>query len=249
MSLLRVQLARPGVREEGPGAFDHPVILHGRPTFSSVLMAYADRTLARTSDVAAEDLRNARLDRGGCDRIARAQMRLRGRRWIVDGRSGITADEIVRGVRRHRKDNRTSVALVDYVQLVKRRPGLSAHDALTEIITVLADAAKHDGMAYVVASQLNRQLESRQDKRPQLVDLRESGSLEERAKCVIGLYRGSVYGGPVKGVDWDPDWEGRDRPPGDDEYTAQIQLCVLKNSNGRTGTLFAKWNGPTTRIE
>lgn len=44
--------------------------------------AYADRTLARTSDVPAEDLRNARLDRGGYDRIVRVQMPLRGRRWI-----------------------------------------------------------------------------------------------------------------------------------------------------------------------
>jgi replicative DNA helicase len=140
---------------------------------------------------------------------------------------------------------------VDYVQLVKhplRKPRLSTHEALGEIITTLADAAKHDGIAYVVMSQLNRDIERRQDKRPQLSDLRESGSLEERAKCVIGLYRGSMYGDAIKGIDWDPKWEGHDYSPGAEEHAAQVQLLVLKNSNGRTGTVFAHWNGPTTTI-
>jgi len=53
-----------------------------------------------------------------------------------------------------------------------------------------------------VMSQLNRDIERRQDKRPQLSNLRESGSLEERAKCVIGLPRLDV-GDPIKGIDWE----------------------------------------------
>jgi replicative DNA helicase len=213
--------------------------------------SYADRTISRMSEVPSEKLRNTELSVGDCAQITRAQIKIRGRRWIVDGRSGITADEIVRSVRRHRKQNETRVALVDYVQLVKhadRRPRASTHEALTEIVTTLADAAKHDGIAYVVMSQLNREIEKRQDKRPQLSDLRESGSLEERAKCVVGVYRGSVYGDPVRGVDWDPGWEGRNYAPAANEHAAQVQLCVMKNSNGRTGTVFAHWSGPTTTV-
>jgi replicative DNA helicase len=120
----------------------------------------------------------------------------------------------VRSVRRHRRANATNVVIVDYVQLVQRpHPRMSAHEALSEIVTTLADAAKQDRMAYVVMSQLNRGLEQRNDKRPQLSDLRESGSLEERAKCVIGLYRGSYYGAPTKGIDYDPSWEGHAHEP------------------------------------
>lgn len=215
--------------------------------------AYADRAISRGSEVPAERLRNAELVTADYLPISRTQARLRGRRWLVDSRSGIDAGEIVRSVRRHRKQNQTRVVLVDYVQLVKhpqRKPRLSTHEALSEIVTTFADAAKHDGMAYVVMSQLNRELERRQDKRPVLSDLRESGSLEERAKCVVGVYRGSVYGAPVDGVDWCKDWgPGRDRPPSDEEHAATAQLLVLKNSNGRTGTVFARWHGPTTRIE
>jgi len=210
--------------------------------------AYADRALSRTSEVPANDMRNSNLNSGQIHDITKAISKLRGRRWLVDGRSGITAEEIVRSVRRHRRSNGTCVVIVDYVQLVKRPPRMSPHEALSEIITTLADAAKQDRLAYVVMSQLNRQIESRQDKRPQLSDLRESGSLEERAKCVIGLYRGAVYGKPVKGIDFDSDWEGHSYPPDEAEHEAQVQLHVLKNSNGRTGHVWAHWNGPTTRM-
>lgn len=211
--------------------------------------SYADRTLSRSSSVPAESLRNAELNPGQMDSLVRTFAGLRGRRWIVDGRSGITGDEIVRSARRHARTNKTKVVLVDYVQLVSKQRGsrLSRHEELTEIVTTLADAAKHDGMAYVVGCQLNRQLESRADKRPQLSDLRESGSLEERAKCVVALYRGSVYGAPVRGVDWDSDWgPGRDSEPTEYDFKGTVQLLVLKNSNGRTGSVFCHWVGETT---
>ena len=116
-------------------------------------------------------------------------------------------------------------------------------------MTTLANAAKHDGMAYVIGCQLNRQLESRTDKRPQLADLRESGSLEERAKCVVALYRGSMYGAPVEGVDWGRGWgPGYDYAPSEEIFKSTVQLLVLKNSNGRTGAVFANWRGETTCI-
>jgi replicative DNA helicase len=210
--------------------------------------SYSDRTLSRVSQVPAESMRNADLSVKQCGDITMTMHKLKGRRWIVDGRSGITAEEIVRSVRRHRRQNATNVVIVDYVQLVKRPSRMSPHEALSEIVTTLADAAKQDRLAYVVMSQLNRQIEQRQDKRPQLSDLRESGSLEERSKCVIGLYRGVYYGEPTKGIDYDPKWQGHAYQPEGDEWASMAQLCVLKNSNGRTGTVWCTWNGPTTRI-
>jgi hypothetical protein len=123
---------------------------------------------------------------------------------------------------------------------------VTTHEAITEIVTTFADAAKHDGLAYVAMSQLNREIEKRDDRRPQMSDLRESGSLEERAKCIVGLYRGSeYYDAPKKGVDY-----AEDRPaPSGDEFKRTVQLLVLKNSNGRKGRIFARWNGPTTEIK
>lgn len=216
--------------------------------------AYADRVLARSSGVAAERIRNADLRRVEMPAMSDALMALSRRTgWLVDDRSGITAEEIVRSVRRRRKDNRTALVLVDYIQLVKKpHPRMTAHEALGENITTLADAAKHDGMAYVVFSQLNREIEKREDRRPRLSDLRESGSLEERAKIVIGLYRGAAYKTPpIRGVDFECNCRRDDRcehAPSPEAFASMAQLLVLKNSGGRTGMVRAQWRGETMEI-
>ena len=194
--------------------------------------AYGDRVLARITGIPAEDMRNGRAvsTRGGFGKIRDRLNQLKGAElpWIVDDRSGIDAHEIVRSVRQHRASNKTEVVIVDYVQLLRRPMRSSMHEHMGEQITILADAAKQDRMAYLVLSQLNRGLERREDKRPLLSDLRESGSLEERAKCVIGLYRPHEY----------------DNSAPENE----IELHVLKNSQGQTGVVNAHWHGPTTTI-
>lgn len=208
--------------------------------------AYADRTMSRLSGVPAEAMRNASLSRVQMRDMTTSMTGLKSRRWLIDGRSGISADEIVRSVRKHRKANGTRVVIVDYVQLVKRPPRMSPHEALTEIVTTLADAAKQDDIAYVVMSQLNRSVESRNDKRPMMSDLRESGSLEERAKCVVAIYRGHYYSPePIEGVDYAPN----EPPPAPHEFARMAQLLVLKNNNGATGMVRATFDGPTTRMQ
>jgi replicative DNA helicase len=216
--------------------------------------SYADRAVSRESQVEAEKIRNCDLNREQFQNLQNAARVLARRQgWLFDGRSGITAEEVVRSVRRRKKDNKTKVVIVDYIQLLRKpHPRMNMHEAMGESITTLADAAKADGMAYVVMSQLNRQLESRDDKRPQLSDLRESGSLEERSKCVIGVYRGHAYKLPPKqGVDFDCECKKAEHcthAPSEEAFKAQVQLMVLKNSNGRTGRITAEWHGPTTRM-
>jgi replicative DNA helicase len=216
--------------------------------------AYADRTLARESNVSAQSIRTCDLRQGKFQNVQDALRKLSRRQgWIFDDRSGVTAEEIVRSVRRRKRDNKTKVVIVDYIQLL-RKPyqRMSMHEAIGESITTLADAAKADGMAYVVMSQLNREIEKRDDKRPLLSDLRESGSLEERSKCVVGIYRGAVYGSPQRDIDYDCECPGKEhfcKPPSDADFEAQVQLHILKNSNGPIGKVFAHWHGPTTRMQ
>ena len=108
--------------------------------------------------------------------------------WLYEDVSDISAEEVVRAARRERQRNRTELVIVDYLQLLRRpRRYESVHDSITQTIDVLARAAKHDGLAYLVLSQLSRNVERRDNKRPMLADLRESGSIEERAKCILAL--------------------------------------------------------------
>lgn len=215
---------------------------------------YGDRELARLSGVAASKIRAAELDRDDVGHLYAAVMRMRQRdNWIVDERSGLSAVEIVRSVRRRAEKNNTKLVVVDYLNLVRRPRRGSETEELGEVMQIFCDAAKADRMAYLVLAQLNRELEKRIDKRPQLSDLRGSGEIEEKCKLAIGLYRGSYYGGkPKRGVDYDCDCPEPARAcahtPTLEDWERQIQIVVMKGGNGPTGQLFAEWDGPTTRI-
>ena len=109
-------------------------------------------------------------------------------------------------------------------------------------------ASRDDGIAYLIGSQLNRECERREDKRPVVSDMRGSGTLEERAKCVVMLYRGCEYGPAVEGRDERARPDGSTYLPLDDEWARQLELIVEKNSNGEKGRLFATFDGPTMRV-
>lgn len=248
--IVSIVAARPGMGKSsfGLATADAATALgHGVHVFSleDTEAAYADRTVARRSGVTAELIRSGGMIRSDYSNVVNAVSRMGTRPWLLDSRSGVSAQEIVRSVRRNVGENKTKVVIVDYIQLLSKRSGMTSHESLGESITTLADAAKQDGIAYVVMSQLNRGVEQRSDKRPQLSDLRESGSLEERAKCVVALYRGAYYGEPQDGIDYDAKREPRPSP---DVFEKTIQLVILKNSNGQTGTVFAEWHGPTTTV-
>jgi replicative DNA helicase len=217
--------------------------------------AYSDRALSRVSRVTATKIRTANLNRADFAALSPAMAALvkEPRPWLLDPGSGFTAEELVRRVRRNRRRNGTKVVIVDYIQLLRWPSGCrSPHEALTWTITILADAAKQDGMAYVVLSQVNRGLEHRDDKRPQLSDLRDSGSLEERSKCVIGLYRGAYYSDEPEHGDWQckcaPGTKTCSRAPSPEEWNAIAEVHILKNSNGPTGRVWARWDAATMTL-
>jgi hypothetical protein len=214
--------------------------------------AVADRWLSRESQIPAVQLRQGLVDRAQVAALFDAGNRLRSRvNVLMDGRAALSATEIVRTVRRFCRSTKPKLVIVDYVQLVRRRAGLSENEALDEIATMFSDAAKADDVAYLVTSQLNRECEKRDDKRPQLSDLRGSGALEERAKVAVGQYRGVYYyDRPRRGIDYDCECPssvtgGCVHAPSTDRFASTVQLIVLKNSNGPTGPVFARWNGPT----
>lgn len=243
--ICTVVAARPGM---GKSAFGQTVSDHasrmgiGVHVFSleDTSAAYTDRAISRESGVAAEAIRTCTLEKNHLDRIGSAAQVLYERRgWIVDHRSAITAEEVVRSVRRELGNNHTNVVVVDYVQLLRAPPGFHAPGDKTAVVdhamNVLADAAKTDNLVYLVMAQLNRECEKRDNKRPMLSDLKQSGAIEERAKAVLMLYRPAVY------REVDPD-TGHPFPE------TCMELLVRKNNHGRYGKVLAHWDGPTTTI-
>ena len=198
--------------------------------------AYGDRLISRFSKVPVENLRNPlSLKRDHLVQIdfnTREIIKRSG--WIIDDRSGITAEEIVQAVRRHRVKNNTGLVVVDYINLIKVQPFTKRHEAIDAVMNTFATAAKQDNMSYVVLAQLNRGCESRDNKRPMLSDLKESGGIEEKAKCVLFVYRPFVYG--------ERDEAGLPIPE------AVAEIIIRKNNQGATGIVGASFDPKTIRI-
>lgn len=147
-------------------------------------------------------------------------------------RSGQTLPEIRMKVRKmaNQFKERKPIILIDYLTLIKSIDKTdNMHQKVGNITKGLKAMAKEFDCPVVVLAQLSRQVEQRQDKRPMLSDLRESGSIEEDADVVMFLYREAYYSK-----------ETNDRT---------LEINVAKNRNGATGTVLLEYNSFTGNIE
>ena len=174
------------------------------------------------------------------DRAARAGMRLRQLPIEIHDNSGVTVHEIAAVAERFAaKQKRMGIVAVDYLQIVQptdRYAGSKVQE-VTEISNGLKTLAKRIGWPVVAGCQLHRGVEGREQKRPRLADLRESGAIEQDADVVLGLFRRGYYvedKRPEYGSS-DPAWATWKA-----EYDAvknDLDIGILKNRNGPTGTV------------
>ena len=215
----------------------------GAHTFSleDLRSRFADRVIGSESGVAIETLRTGGdIQRGEMADLGAAISRLYQRRhWLIDD-GMMTATQIVARWRRRAEDNETKLVAVDYLGRIRKSdPRMTDFDHLVEAVTVLCDAAKDDKVALVLGAQLNRECEKRDDKRPQLSDIRGAGPIEEIVKCAIGVYRGAMYG--MHG-------EGDEFVGSDEEWGNRMELIIMKHNDGACGRVIATWDGPTTTV-
>ena len=109
----------------------------------------------------------------------------------IDETGGISIAQLAARARRLKRQRGLDLLVIDYIQLLQgstRRSSENRVQEITEITTRLKALAKELNVPIVALSQLSRQVESREDKRPQLADLRESGSIEQDADVVLFVY-------------------------------------------------------------
>lgn len=157
----------------------------------------------------------------------------------VEDQGGLSIKQVRSYARRVHHKTRLSLILIDYLQLMsgegKRKDEFRSQE-IEGITRGLKSLAKELNVPVIALSQLNRSLENRDDKRPRMSDLRESGGIENDADIIIGLYRESEY--------------NRDYP-----FPNLAQALILKQRNGETGShdltytgeffRFSDWHGPT----
>ena len=139
--------------------------------------------------------------------------------------------------------------VIDYVQLMQGSSSKSNQNRvqeITEITTGLKALAKELQVPIVALSQLSRQVESRDDKRPQLADLRESGSIEQDADVVLFVYRDEYYmqnkepePGTMEHQQWQEKFE---------RVKGKAELIIAKQRHGPTGTVDLAFEGQFTRF-
>jgi replicative DNA helicase len=214
------------------GAIDHkPALLF---SLEMSHLELTQRMLASEARVDAQKMKTGRLSDSDWDRVVRAMTRLSDSPIYIDDNPRLTVMDIRARARRIKKQHgELGLIVIDYLQLMTSRS--SAENRQVEVAEMsrgLKILARELNCPVVALSQLSRGLEARQDKRPMLSDLRESGSLEQDADVVLFLYRDEVY---------DPD--------GSPERRGTAEVIVAKHRNGPTGTTNMAFLGQYARFD
>jgi replicative DNA helicase len=161
--------------------------------------------------------------------------RLNEAQLFIDDSAGLNALEVRSRARRlHRQCGGLSLIVVDYLQLMSGTGGGREENRATEIAEIsrsLKSLAKELKLPVIALSQLNRSVESRQDKRPMMSDLRESGAIEQDADLILFIYRDEVYN------------------PGNEEKRGEAEIIIAKQRNGPTGKIDLTFLGKHIRFE
>ena len=180
-------------QETGSGGQGAPVAFFSLEMSADQL---ATRILAQHAQVSSEKLRTGRIGQEEFNRVARAAEELADLPLIIDDTPALTIAALRTRARRLKRQRGVGLIVVDYLQLLRgtaRNAGENRVNELSEITRGLKTLAKELDVPVLALSQLSRAVESRDDRRPQLSDLRESGTIEQDADIVLFVFREEYY--------------------------------------------------------
>ena len=150
--------------------------------------------LCSEAKVDAHRLRGGFLSESDWPKLTRAAGSLSEAPLFIDDTPGLSALEMRAKTRRLKIEHNLGLVIVDYLQLMRGRASADSREQeISDISRSLKALAKELAIPVIALSQLNRRVEERGDKRPQLSDLRESGAIEQDADVILFLYREEVY--------------------------------------------------------
>lgn len=250
---LVIVAARPGIGKTSlaTGMAQH-IARQGRPVaFFSLEMSsdqLATRVLSEMADVPSSSLRRGGVGDDEFDRVIQAVRDLQSVPVYIDATGGLTIAQIAMRARRLKRTKGIQAVFVDYLQIMgaSGKRGASRVDDVTEMSMGLKTLAKELDVPVVALSQLSRQVESRDDKRPRLSDLRDSGAIEQDADVVLFIYREEFYlagakpkEGSAEMFDWQAQMEAA---------RGKAELIIAKQRHGPTGTVDVRFNAATTHF-
>jgi replicative DNA helicase len=217
----------------------------------------ATRILAEQSGIPSENLRMGKISQQDFRNLARAAGDLEGLPLYIDDTPALSIAALRTRARRLKRQKGIGLVIVDYLQLLQGTGRSSSDNRVQEISEIsrgLKSLAKELNVPVIALAQLSRAVEQREDKRPQLSDLRESGSIEQDADIVLFIYREEYYVAarepkrPVEGDDAKI-FEAHDQWARDMERVYGLsELIIGKQRHGATGKVKLKFESKITRF-
>jgi replicative DNA helicase len=210
----------------------------------------ATRIISEQSEVSSSKIRRGDITEADFEKLVACSTHMQKVPLFIDQTGGISIAQLSARARRLKRQRGLDCLVVDYIQLMTGSGGKGSENRvqeITQITTGLKALGKELGVPIIALSQLSRQVESREDKRPQLSDLRESGSIEQDADVVLFVFREEYY---VKNME--------PRDPDDPKYTEWEQnmdkvkgtadVIIAKQRHGPTGTVKLAFQSEFTRF-
>ena len=209
----------------------------------------AARILSEASEVPSEQIRRGDLTEAEFRRFVDAAKALEACPLYIDDTPALPISQLAARARRLKRTHGLDVLIVDYLQLV--RPATAKDSRVNEVSEItqgLKAIAKELDIPVIALSQLSRQVENREDKRPQLSDLRESGSIEQDADVVMFVFREEYYVEREKPSDEKLEemaaWQDRM-----EHLHGKAEVIIGKQRHGPTGTVQLQFEGRLTKFQ
>ncbi|MEM1286801.1 MAG: replicative DNA helicase [Pseudomonadota bacterium] len=209
----------------------------------------ATRILAEQSGVSSSRIRRGDIKPDEYEKVVLASQQMHAVPLYIDQTGGLSVAQLAARARRLKRQKGLDLLIVDYLQLLQgssKRSSENRVQEITEITTGLKALAKELDVPILALSQLSRQVEAREDKRPQLADLRESGSIEQDADVVLFVYREEYY------------LQNKEPKPGTEDHIAWqdemdrvhglAEIIIGKQRHGPTGTAKLTFEAELTRF-
>jgi replicative DNA helicase len=216
----------------------------------------ATRILAEQSNISSEALRMGKISREDFQQLSFASQRLAELPLFIDDTPGLTIAGLRTRARRLKRRHNIGLVVIDYLQLLtgSGRATDNRVNEISEISRGLKTLAKELSVPVIALSQLSRAVEQREDKRPMLSDLRESGSIEQDADMVWFVYREDYYvkatepkyPSDTDGPDVKDKWETWHRKM--EEITGLSELIIAKQRHGATGKVRLRFEARITKF-
>ena len=209
----------------------------------------ATRILAEESGISSENLRMGKISQQEFRQLARAAAELQSLPLYIDDTPGLTIAALRTRARRLKRQKGIGLIVIDYLQLLQGS-GKNSNDnrvqEISEISRGMKQLAKELNVPVIGLSQLSRAVEQREDKRPQLSDLRESGSIEQDADIVLFIYREDYYLAAKQPADDHPDFAAWQEEMA--RAYGKAEVIVAKQRHGATGKIRLKFDSRITKF-